>query len=109
MSTEHEWLRIAATDDVIEGQVTAVSIGDREIALYRLAGDEFRASDNICTHEYARLSEGWLEDCAIECPLHAGQFDIRTGKGLCPPITRDLEIFEVRVSDGDIFIKFPNP
>ncbi|MEJ0011180.1 MAG: non-heme iron oxygenase ferredoxin subunit [Bauldia sp.] len=106
--TDDDWLMVAGVDGVIEGSVTTVTVGDREIALYHLPGDEFRASDNICTHEYARLSEGWLEDGAIECPLHAGRFDIRTGKGLCAPITNDLQVFEVKVMEGHIFIKMPS-
>ena len=55
------WVRVAATADVAEGQVMGVRVGERDIALYHLPGGEFRATDNVCTHEYAQLSEGWLE------------------------------------------------
>jgi naphthalene 1,2-dioxygenase system ferredoxin subunit len=108
MSTDGNWVRVASVDDITEEAVTVAVIGDREIALYRLAGNDFRATDNICTHEYARLSEGWLEDHIIECPLHGGQFDIRSGKGLCTPISRDLETFEVRVEGDDVFVQLPD-
>src|SRR5579863_1467292 len=79
---EAGWVRVANVSDVAEGQVHAVRVGDREIALYHLAGGDFRATDNICTHEYAMLSDGWLEDGCIECPLHAARFDGKTGKAL---------------------------
>ena len=82
---EAGWVRVASTSDVAEGQVHAVRVGDREIALYHLPGDDFRATDNICSHEYALLSDGWLEDGCIECPLHAARFDVKTGKALCAP------------------------
>ncbi len=104
---EPAWVRVAAAADIAEGEILAVRVGDREIALYHLPDDEFRATDNICTHEYAQLSDGWLEDGCIECPLHAGRFDVRTGKGLCAPIEKDIEIFETRVTDGDIHIRLP--
>ena len=65
------WVRVAGVAEVGEGQVHAVRVDDREIALYHLPGGEFRATDNVCTHEYALLSDGWLEDGCIECPLHA--------------------------------------
>ena len=68
----------------------AVRVGEREIALYHLPGGDFRATDNICTHEYAQLSDGWLEDGCIECPLHAARFDVRTGKALCAPAEENL-------------------
>jgi nitrite reductase/ring-hydroxylating ferredoxin subunit len=102
-----QWVRVAATSDVAEGQVIAVRIGEREIALYHLPGAEFRATDNICTHEYAQLHEGWLEDGCIECPLHAGRFDVRSGKGLCAPIDKDLDVFEVKVEGSDLLVNVP--
>ncbi len=71
------------------------------------AGEEFRATDNICSHEYALLSEGWLENGCIECPLHAAQFDVRTGKALCAPEDTDLEVFELKVEGDDLLIRMP--
>jgi len=104
---EAGWVRVAAVSDVAEGQVHAVRVDGREIAVYHLPGGEFRATDNICTHEYAQLSDGWLENGAIECPLHAARFDIRTGKALCAPAEEDLKVFEIRVEGGDLLIKSP--
>jgi nitrite reductase/ring-hydroxylating ferredoxin subunit len=54
------------------------------------------------------LSEGILEDCVIECPLHAGQFDIRTGKGLCEPVEQDLPVYDCKVEDGEVWVKLPD-
>jgi nitrite reductase/ring-hydroxylating ferredoxin subunit len=102
------WVKVAKAADVAEGQALGLRVGAREIAIYHLEGGEYRATDNICTHEYAQLSEGWLEGHVIECPLHAGQFDVRTGKGLCAPIDRDLDVFEVRVTGADVEVKLPD-
>ena len=107
MDEDGGWVRVASTEDVAEDSVLAVSVGNYDIAIYNLGGCEFRATDNVCTHEYAQLSEGWLEDGIIECPLHAGRFDVRTGKGLCAPIVQDLPIMEVQVRDGDVLVKLP--
>ena len=101
------WVRVAATADVAENGVIGVRVGDREIALYHLPGGEFRATDNVCTHEYAQLSDGWLEDGEIECPLHAARFDVRTGKVLCAPADKDIPVFEVRVEGADLLVKLP--
>ena len=102
-----EWAKVASVADVAEGQVHAVRVGQREIALYHLPGGEFRATDNICTHEYAQLSDGWLEDGCRECPLHAARFDIRTGKALCAPAETDLQVFELKVEGGDLLLRVP--
>ena len=99
------WTRVAATAEVAEGQCLSVRVGSKEIALYHLPGGEFRATDNICTHEYAMLSEGWMENGCIECPLHAAQFDIRTGKALSAPADSDLAVFEVKVEGADLMIR----
>jgi len=101
------WVRVAGVADVAEGQVHAVRVGGREIAVYHLPGGTFHATDNICTHEYAMLSDGWLENGSIECPLHAARFDVRTGKALCAPAETNLQVFEVKAEGGDLLVKVP--
>ena len=99
------WVRAAAKADVEEGKVLGVKLNGKDIAIYHLPGGEFCATDNICTHEYALLSEGWLENGCIECPLHAAQFDCRTGKALSSPADEDLLVFEIKVEGADLMIK----
>lgn len=102
-----DWIKVMEALELAEGEMMAVQIGDRRLAIYRLEGGDFCATDGICTHEYAELCEGWLEGHEVECPLHGGRFDVRSGKGLCAPIDRDLETFEVRVEDGAVLVKVP--
>ena len=102
---EAGWVRVASSAEIAEGEMRGIRVGDRDIVVYHLEDGEFYATDNVCTHEYARLSEGWLEDNEIECPLHGGKFDVRTGRPLCPPVEADLEVFEVRVSGEDVLVK----
>jgi naphthalene 1,2-dioxygenase ferredoxin component len=101
---ETGWLRAAARSDLGQGEVMGVEVAGQAIALYDVDGDLF-ATDNICTHAYARLSDGWLDGELIECPLHAARFDVRTGKVLDPPATEDLKTYPVRVVDGEIQVK----
>ena len=63
-----DWINAAALSDVPEGDVIGVQVGGKEIALYEVDGEVF-ATDNICTHGHARLSDGFLEGREIECPL----------------------------------------
>ncbi|MDE2580852.1 MAG: non-heme iron oxygenase ferredoxin subunit [Rhodospirillales bacterium] len=101
------WVRVAAAADIAEGNVMAVRVGEREIALYHLPGGDYRATDNICSHEYAQLSDGWLENGEIECPLHAARFDVCTGKALCAPAEKDIAVFEVKLQGADLMLKLP--
>ncbi|ARP86774.1 non-heme iron oxygenase ferredoxin subunit [Bordetella genomosp. 9] len=96
-----KWIRIAPADALDNDEVMAVDAGGKQLALYR-SEDAFFLSDNVCTHAYALLSDGYLEDGCIECPLHQARFDIRTGKALCAPATADIRVYPVKVEDGQV-------
>jgi len=98
------WVRAAARSDLATGDVFGVEVSGHSIALYEVDGSIF-ATDNICTHAYARLSDGWLDGEVIECPLHAARFDVRTGKVLDPPATVDLKSHPVRIVGDEIQVK----
>ena len=100
-----DYVDVAAADEVPDGDVIGRSLNGREIALYRL-GDEVLATDATCTHGNASLCGGFVEpDGSIECPLHQGRFDVRTGKALCAPLTQDLVVHAVRVEGGRLLVK----
>jgi naphthalene 1,2-dioxygenase ferredoxin component len=101
---ETGWVRAADRGDLAEGDVLGVVLAGHEIALYDIDG-ELRATDDVCTHAYARLSDGWLDHGEIECPLHAGRFDVKTGKATAPPCIDDLKTYPVRLVGDEIQIK----
>jgi 3-phenylpropionate/trans-cinnamate dioxygenase ferredoxin component len=74
------------------------------IALFRTEDDEFFAIDDTCTHQDASLADGWLEDCAVECPLHASRFDLRTGAVDAPPAKRPVRTHQVVVDDDTVYL-----
>jgi naphthalene 1,2-dioxygenase system ferredoxin subunit len=98
------WIDAAALADVPEGDVIAMHVGGKEIALYEVEGEVF-ATDNICTHGHARLSDGFLEGKEIECPLHQGKFDICTGKALCAPLIDNIKTYAVRIENMRVMLK----
>ncbi|MBU6497961.1 MAG: non-heme iron oxygenase ferredoxin subunit [Rhodospirillales bacterium] len=107
MSEAENWVRVAALGDVAAGTVVGVEAMGLNLAVYHLESGEVCVTDNVCTHAFALLSDGWFENGTIECPLHAGQFDVRTGKGLGAPVEEDLRVFRTRVEDGAILIELP--
>jgi naphthalene 1,2-dioxygenase system ferredoxin subunit len=98
-----EWTDATATGDVPADDVIGVLVAGREIALYS-AGGEIFATDNICTHGQARLCEGFLDGHEIECPLHQGKFDVRTGQATCAPVTEAIKSYPVRIEGGRVFL-----
>ncbi len=97
------WQRAASLTSIPQGGVIGVKLDGLPLALYRLEGNVY-ATHGVCTHALALLSEGFVEDGKVECPLHQGVFDIRTGKALCAPLTRDIRTFAVRVEGDDVFV-----
>lgn len=97
------WTRIATADQVGEDEAIAVVIGDLKLALFN-SGDGFHVTDNICTHQYAMLSEGYVEDGCVECPLHQARFDLKTGAAMCAPATRPIRVYPVKVQGDDILV-----
>lgn len=100
---ESNWARAAALADLVPEEPVAIVIDGREVAVYRVADAVF-ATDNRCTHGDARLTEGFQMDHCIECPLHQGQFDIRTGEALCAPVTEPIRTYPVRIDGGDVWV-----
>ncbi len=103
MAADH-WVDVLACEDLPEDDVVGVDVQGRDIAIYECDGTYF-ATDNICTHGHARLCDGFLEDGEIECPLHQGRFDIRTGKALCEPLTEDIRTYPIKVDDGRVWLQ----
>lgn len=72
-----------------------LEVAGQHVALYNVGG-EILATDNICSHAFALLSDGWLDDGIVECPLHGGRFEVRSGKALGDPVTCDIRTFQTR-------------
>ena len=92
-----DWVEICRVADVPEGEVRAFSVGTREIAVYHLE-DGFHATDDLCTHGNASLADGVIDGDAIECPLHLGTFDIRTGAATAAPCSVALACYKVKIA-----------
>jgi 3-phenylpropionate/trans-cinnamate dioxygenase ferredoxin component len=78
------------------------------IAVFNVDG-ELLAIDDTCTHQDASLADGWLEGCAVECPLHAACFDLRTGMPSGPPAKTPVRTHEVVVADGYVYVRVEAP
>ncbi|MEZ7835181.1 MAG: non-heme iron oxygenase ferredoxin subunit [Burkholderiaceae bacterium] len=98
------WIDAAALAEVPEGDVIGVMVAGKDIALFEVDGEVF-ATDNICSHGHARLSDGFLEGREIECPLHQGRFDVCSGQALCAPLTENIKTYTVRIENMRVMLK----
>jgi nitrite reductase/ring-hydroxylating ferredoxin subunit len=104
VAEEGTWVTVTSASRLAHGEIAGAKVGEAEIAVYNVDG-AFYATSNICTHAHAFLSEGWLDGDEVECPLHAGRFDVKTGKALCPPVEVDIKTYPVRVVGDEIQIR----
>ncbi|WP_344679016.1 bifunctional 3-phenylpropionate/cinnamic acid dioxygenase ferredoxin subunit [Saccharopolyspora taberi] len=93
---------VCRVDELPAGESIRV-LADAPIAVFNADG-EFYAVDDTCTHQDASLSDGFLEGCYVECPLHAAFFDLRTGMPTCLPAKRPVRTHHVMVADGVIYV-----
>ena len=66
--------------------------------------DGFFATDGICTHEDVHLEDGLVTDDEIECPMHQGIFNIKTGAVIQDPPCEDLRTYAVKLEEEKIYI-----
>lgn len=84
-----------------------VRVARKRIGLYNVDG-EFYATDDTCTHEEASLTEGELYGDIVECPLHGGAFNVRSGEVESFPPLVAVETYPVRVVGDEVQVS-PSP
>lgn len=100
-----KWIRACAREEIEIEDLVRFDYGERTFAIYRSPNDEFYCTDGLCTHEDVHLENGLVIEHIIECPMHNGQFDYRTGKAMRSPVCVDLVIYPVKVEGNHVFIQ----
>lgn len=74
------------------------------LAVYNLDG-EFYVTSNICTHNIALLTDGYLEGDTVECPLHGGCFNVKTGAPTSFPCEKPLQTYPCVVEGSFLYVE----
>lgn len=98
-----EFHKLAPADEVGPGEVKQYELEGRWVALCNVEG-EFYAFEDVCTHQFAHLSEGGLEGTQIKCPLHGAKFDVKTGAAKGLPAVKPVPTHTVKVEDGNVYV-----
>jgi len=101
-----EYVKVASASEIPPGEMTIVELDGQEIAIANVGG-EFYAFQNECTHRGGPLGEGLLMGDVVECPFHAGQFNVRTGDVANAPPSEPIATFAVQVEGDDIKVEKP--
>ncbi len=103
---EETWIAVGSGEDFLEGQVRALTVGEKQVALVR-QNDEIFALDGRCPHQGGPLGEGNLCEGALRCPWHGYDFDLKSGKGRGND--HAVETLKVREQSGQVEIALPKP
>lgn len=91
--------------DLEGGGIGSAELPDgRRVAVYLVKGVPY-ATDDRCTHGNSSLAEeGVLDGPIVECGMHLGTFDVRTGEAVGPPCTKALRTYPVEIRDGRVML-----
>ncbi|MFN8590030.1 MAG: non-heme iron oxygenase ferredoxin subunit [Thermomicrobiales bacterium] len=103
MTDERTWVAVARTDELGPNELMYVEVGNDPVCLINMNG-EFHALHDMCTHQDASLSDGEVVGDEIECPMHGGAFEIRTGLPANFPVVVPVEVFDVKTEGDTVYV-----
>ena len=93
------WQNLINVTELEHGDVTPVRFGTKDLAVFDAKEGVF-VSMSRCTHGAANLCDGYFDGTFIECPLHQGLFDVRTGEAKAVPARIPLKMIKCRIKNG---------
>jgi 3-phenylpropionate/trans-cinnamate dioxygenase ferredoxin subunit len=107
MSEEEEkWVEVCNVKSLKNGEMLDFDQGSKKILVAKVGGNVY-ATDRICTHAYADLSTGIMneEENTVTCPLHLSAFKLDTGSPQNLPAEEPIKTYKVKIQDNSIYIK----
>lgn len=101
--------RACALTDLERDRARRVVVGGVPVALVLDSSGVVHAIGDTCTHGDISLAEGFVEDGTLECWAHGSKFDLTTGRPLTLPAFEPVPVFDVEISDGDIYLDTTTP
>jgi 3-phenylpropionate/trans-cinnamate dioxygenase ferredoxin subunit len=100
-----DFVMVATLADLPVGATKAVAYHGAAVGLFNVRGTIY-AIGNICTHAYAELHDGYVDDddCTVDCPLHGARFSLKDGGHMTLPAVAGVTRYEVQVVDDQIMI-----
>jgi len=100
-----EGIKVCEADSLGNGDIIGFDYNSKKILIVK-AQDKIYATDGICTHEYADLSTGFLneEEKTVTCPLHLSVFKLDDGIPENPPAEIPLKTYTVKIQNKGIYV-----
>ena len=100
-----EWVEVGSAKTLKNGDMLDFDHDNKKILITRIGGNVY-ATDRICTHAYADLSTGIIneEENTVTCPLHLSAFKLDTGIPQNLPAEEPIKTYKVKILDNLIYI-----
>ena len=97
-------MRACSLSELPEEGALRVELGGTAVCVARSGGTVYAIGDR-CSHADVSLSEGDVEDGAIECWLHGSLFDLATGQPSGLPAVKPVPTYPVTVEGDDVLVQ----
>src|ERR671913_1874172 len=99
------WIKVCDENSLKNGDLMEYDNGEMKILITKIK-DKIFATDRICTHAYADLSTGFLneEEKTVTCPLHMSAFNLENGNPLNLPAKDPVMIYKTKIDNNSVFI-----
>ncbi len=100
-----EWIKVCDVKSLKNGDLLDFDIEDKKILISKLR-DKIYATDRICTHAYADLSTGFIneDEKTLTCPLHMSAFKLEDGTPQNLPAEEPLKTYKIKIQDNYLYI-----
>ena len=99
------WIKVCEIKTLSSSEMLDFDHDDKKILITKIK-NKIYATDRICTHAYADLSTGFLneDDNTVTCPLHMSRFNLESGVPESLPAEEALKTYNTEVKDGWVYI-----
>jgi 3-phenylpropionate/trans-cinnamate dioxygenase ferredoxin component len=99
------WVKVCDLDSLKPGELMDFDFNDKKILLVKIKNTIY-ATDRICTHAYADLSMGFLneEENTVTCPLHMSAFNLNDGVPTNLPAEEPLMVYKTKIENNSVFL-----
>ncbi|MFL6317639.1 MAG: Rieske (2Fe-2S) protein [Nitrososphaeraceae archaeon] len=100
-----EWIKVCDIKSLKNGDLLDFDKEDKKILISKTK-DKVYATDRICTHAYADLSTGFIneDEKTVTCPLHMSAFKLEDGTPQNLPAEDPLKTYEIKIQDNYVYV-----
>jgi 3-phenylpropionate/trans-cinnamate dioxygenase ferredoxin component len=105
MTMAPEWIKACEVKELNNSELVGFDFNEKKI-LISMIRNRVYATDRICTHAYADLSTGFMneDEATITCPLHMSSFKLEDGTPQNLPAEVPLETYKTKIHDNSVYI-----